>query len=98
LAVDNTDYSRRFPPYGGAEFGSRWDFYKPNAPSIEQRHELVQTVSRCIARHDGVGDLISLCTFAHLLDSDHGVSGSDAKAQQPHDVLAYPIIHEEKTL
>ena len=41
-----------------AQLGRRRNFYKPNAPSIEQRHDLVQAVLRRICRDDGEDHLV----------------------------------------
>jgi hypothetical protein len=82
LPIDDADHCGLFPPDRRTQFQGGRDFDKTNAPSIEQRHDLLSTVRRRITRYDGKNELVLLRCFAHLIDSNNGSATPDTQPDQ----------------
>src|SRR5262245_16398291 len=92
----NDPYDRRlFSTNRGTELGRRWHFYKPNAPSIQQRHDLVQTVRRCVGGNDGERELVALRCFAYLLHTHDRPTTPHSQSEQAEHPLPHDIIHRD---
>src|SRR3954466_1203041 len=75
------------------QFRSRRHLDKPNSPRIEQRHDLLETIARCISRNDRVRHLVAARRFAHLIHSHYRTARAYTQADQAQHFLARDIVH-----
>ena len=93
LWIDDTDCGRRFPSKRGAQLGRRRTFDHPNILRPKHRHDLVETMPRCIRRDYREAQLPPLCRVSYLLDADNHKPSVQPDSEQSEQLAGRRSVH-----